>query len=429
MKTTVKKLSDTKVQLTISLGTSELADAEQVALTKLARDIKVPGFRKGKVPASVAAKHVNPNALQEQILENALSKAVAEAFLQEKLQALERPSVEVKKFVPGSELEFTAEVEIIPPVKLGDYKKLKAKKEAVKVEAKEIDEVIERIRKNSAEKSEVKRAAKVGDEAVIDFTGKKDGVAFEGGSAKEYSLKLGDGQFIPGFEEGMIGHKAGEEFDLELIFPKDYHAESLAGQKVIFTVKLHKVNELKLPELNDEFAAKCGPFTEMKEVKEDIKRELTAQKEREAGEKFKDALVSELAEKSKVALPELLIEDQLRSIERDLTQNLMYSGLSLDSYLKTQGFKDKDEWTKKEARPAAEKRVKAGLVLAELSKELKIDASRDEIQAQIDAFKQQYGNDKKMLEQFDNPNVHRDIANRMITDKTVAKLVELNTKK
>ena len=125
--------------MTISLGASELADAEQVSLTKLARDIKVPGFRKGKVPASVAAKHVDPNALQEQILENALSKAVAEAFLQEKLQALDRPSVEVKKFVPGTELEFTAEVEIIPPVKLGDYKKLKAKKEVAKIEDKEID--------------------------------------------------------------------------------------------------------------------------------------------------------------------------------------------------------------------------------------------------------------------------------------------------
>ena len=429
MKTTVKKLSDTKVQLTISLGASELADAEQVSLTKLARDIKVPGFRKGKVPASIAAKHIDPNALQEQILENALSKAVAEAFLQEKLQALDRPSVEVKKFVPGSELEFTAEVEVIPPVKLGDYKKLTAKKEVAKVEDKDVDEVIERIRKNYSEKSEVKRAAKLGDEAVIDFTGKKDGVAFEGGSAKEYGLKLGEGQFIPGFEEGVIGHKAGEEFDLKLKFPEDYHAENLAGQDVVFTVKLHKVNELKLPEPNDEFAAKCGPFTEMKEVKEDIKRELTAQKEREADEKFKDALVGELTEKSKAALPELLVEDQLRSIERDLTQNLMYSGLSLDSYLKTQGFKDKEEWTKKEARPAAEKRVKAGLVLAELSKELKIDASRDEIQEQINFFKQQYGKDKKILEQFDNPNVHRDIANRMITDKTVAKLVELNTKK
>ena len=216
MKTTVKKLSDTKVQLTISLGASELADAEQVSLTKLARDIKVPGFRKGKVPASIAAKHIDPNVLQEQILENALSKAVAEAFLREKLQALDRPSVEVKKFVPGSELEFMAEVEVIPPVKLGDYKKLTAKKEAAKVEDKDVDEVIERIRKNYSEKSEVKRAAKLGDEAVIDFTGKKDGVAFDGGSAKEYGLKLGEGQFIPGFEEGVIGHKAGEEFDLKL---------------------------------------------------------------------------------------------------------------------------------------------------------------------------------------------------------------------
>ena len=175
---------------------------------------------------------------------------------------------------------------------------------------------------------------------------------------------------------------------------------------------------------------KCGPFTEMKEVKcGHPSVNSPRQKEREADEKFKDALVGELTEKSKAALPELLVEDQLRSIERDLTQNLMYSGLSLESYLKTQGFKDKEEWTKKEARPAAEKRVKAGLVLAELSKELKIDASRDEIQKQIDFFKQQYGKDKKMLEQFDNPNVHRDIANRMITDKTVAKLVELNTKK
>ena len=166
--------------------------------------------------------------------------------MQEKLQALDRPSVEVKKFVPGSELEFTAEVEVIPPVKLGDYKKLTAKKEVVKVEDKDVDEVIERIRKNYSEKSEVKRAAKLGDEAVIDFTGKKDGVAFDGGSAKEYGLKLGEGQFIPGFEEGVIGHKAGEEFDLKLKFPEDYHAENLAGQDVVFTVKLHKVNELKI---------------------------------------------------------------------------------------------------------------------------------------------------------------------------------------
>ena len=428
MKTTVKKLSDTNVCLTITLGADELNAAEQVALTKMARDLKVPGFRKGKVPVSVAAKHVNPMALQEQVLDNALSKAVAEAFMNEKLQALERPSVEVKKFVPNQEVEFTAEATVVPPVKLGDYKKLKAKPQAVKVEAKDVDEIIERMQQNFVDKTEVKRAAKDGDEAIIDFVGKKDGVAFDGGSAKDFALKLGGGQFIPGFEEGVVGHKAGETFDLDLEFPKDYHAENLAGAKVVFSVTLHKVNELKLPELNDEFAAKCGPFTDVKELKADIKREITAQKEREAKEKLKDELVAELADSSKVALPELLIDDQLRSIEQDLMQNLSYRGLTMDSYLKTQGFKDKADWQKKEARPAAEKRVKAGLVLAELSKELGVEVSREELDAQISTFKQQYGKDAKLAARFDDPNVHRDIANRMITDKTIDKLVELNSK-
>lgn len=426
MKTTVKKLSDTKVELTISLGSEELSAAEQVALTKMAGDVKVPGFRKGKVPVSVAAKHVNPAALQEQTLDNALSKAVAEAFMAEKIQALDRPAVDVKKFVPGQELEFTAEVEIIPPVKLGNYKKLKAKRQAVKVEDNEVEEIITRMRENFTEKTEVKRAAKEGDEAVIDFTGKKDDVPFDGGAAKDFALKLGSGQFIPGFEEGVVGHKAGETFDLKLTFPKDYHAKELAGADVVFTVTLHKVNELSLPEVNDEFAAKCGPFTSVDELKADIKREITAQKEREADEKLKDELVGELAEASKVALPELLIDDQIRSIEQDLMQNLMYRGLTLDSYLQTQKFTDKDDWRAKEARPAAEKRVKAGLVLAELSKELGVEVSHEELSTQIETMKQQYGKDPKIAERFNDPNVHRDIANRMITDKTVEQLIELN---
>lgn len=348
--------------------------------------------------------------------------------MNEKLQALDRPAVEVKKFVPGQELEFTAESAIVPPVKLGNYKKLKAKQAEVKVEAKDVDDIIERMRQNFAEKTEVKRAAKDGDEVIIDFVGKKDDVAFDGGTAKDFNLTLGSGQFIPGFEEGVVGHKAGEEFDLDLTFPKDYHAKELAGAKVVFSVTLKKVQERVLPEVNDEFAAKCGPFTDVKELKADIKREVTAQKEREAAEQLKDELVNELAEGSKVALPEILVEDQVQSIERDLLQNLMYRGLSQEQYFELQGFKDKDEWVAKEARPVAEKRVKAGLVLAELSKELKIDVSHEEVSAQIDVMKQQYGKDAKMAAQFDNPEVHRNIANRLITEKTVEKLVELNGK-
>ena len=428
MKTTVKKLSDTKVVLTIVVGRDELEAAEQVALKKLSRDVKVPGFRKGHVPLSVVAKNINPNALQEQTLDNALSKAVADAFTTESIQAIERPEVEVKKFVPGDTLEFTAEATVLPEVKLPDYKKLKSRRADVKVTDADTEDIISRMQENFVEKTEVKRAAKNGDEVVIDFVGKKDGVEFDGGKAENYSLKLGAGQFIPGFEEGVVGHKAGDSFDVELKFPKDYHVGDLAGQPVVFSVTLHAVNETTLPELTDEFAAKCGPFTSMDELRADILREVEEQKKREADEKFKDELVGELADKVKVSLPEVLVEDQIRSIEQDMQQNLSYRGVELESYLSTQGFKDKDDWMAKEVRPAAEKRVKAGLVLAELSKELKVDVSHDELSAQIDTLKQYYGKDVKTAKQFDNPDVHRDIANRLITDKTIAKLVELNTK-
>ena len=428
MKTTVKKLSETKVVLTIVVDRTELEAAEQVALKKMSRDVKVPGFRKGHVPLSVVAKNINPNALQEETLDNALSKAVAEAFVGEKIQAIERPEVEVNKFVPGDTLEFTAQATILPAVKLPDYQKLKTKRTEVKVVDADADDIITRMQENFAEKTKVDRAVKDGDEVVIDFIGKKDDVEFDGGKAEDYSLKIGSGQFIPGFEEGIVGHKAGDKFDLELKFPKDYHAKELAGQKVTFSVELKTVNESKLPELNDEFAAKCGPFTSMDDLRKDILREVKEQKNRDSEEKFKDELVGELADKIKVELPEILVDDQVRSIEQDMQQNLTYRGLELDSYLSTQGFSDKDDWLAKEVRPAAERRVKAGLVLAELSKELKIDVSHEELSAQIETMRQYYGKDAKTAKQFDNPDVHRDIANRLITDKTIAKLVELNSK-
>ncbi len=428
MKTTVKHLSDTKVELTISLGKEELAAAEQVALAKLAKDIKAPGFRKGKVPVSVAAKHVDPNALGQQTLEDALSKAVADAYLSEGIQALDRPAVEIKKYVPGSELEFTAEAEILPKVKLGDYKKLKAVKAKVSVAAKEVDDIIERMREGFSEKKEVKRAAKNGDVAVIDFIGKKDGVAFDGGTGSDYDLTLGSNSFIPGFEEGIVGKKPGETFDLELTFPKDYHAKDLKGAKVTFTTTLKAVKEVALPEVDDEFAAKAGPFKTVKDLKDDIKRELTAQKEREAGEKLKDELVGQLIEVSDIPVPDILLRDQSDSIERDMTQNLMYQGLTLDQYLENKGFESKEKWLDTEVKDAAKKRVQAGLALAELSKAEKIEATNEELEEHVNLYKKQYANNPQMVAQFDQPEARRDIANRLLTEKTVDRLVALNTK-
>lgn len=429
MKTVVENISETKVKLTISVAAEALADAEKVALVKLSRDVKVPGFRKGKVPASVAAKHVNPQQLQEQLLDDAISKAVAEAFLAEKIQALDRPMVDVKKYVPGESLEFTAEVDVVPEITLGDYAKLSAKPVKVEIKDADVEDVVSRIQQGFAEKKAVERKAQDGDEAVIDFVGKKDGVAFDGGTGSDYTLKLGAGQFIPGFEEGVVGHKAGEEFDLNLEFPKDYHSKDLAGQKVVFTVTLKEVKELQLPELNDELAKKAGPYESLKELKDDIKAEVTAQKEREATDALKDALVNELIEKSTVPAPAVLVEDQMRSIEQDFSQNLMYQGLTIEQYIDSSKFKDQDEWREKEVKASAEMRVKAGLVLSELSKAENITATDAEIDSHVALYKQQYGNNPEALKQLDMPEVRRDIANRYVTEKTVDRLVELNTKK
>ena len=427
MKTTVAHESDTRVKVVVAADHAELAAAEQVALKRLAKTVKVNGFRTGHVPLEIVKKHADLNALAQETLDAALNRAVAEAFLNNNLQVLARPEVEIKKYVPGELLEFTAEADVLPEVKLGDYKKLKAKKAAINVDKKEIDEVIERIQKGLSEKKEVKRAAKLGDEMVIDFVGKKDGKAFQGGTGKDYPLVLGSNSFIPGFEDALIGLKAGDTKDVKLAFPKDYHAKDLAGQDVVFEVAVKKVNSVKLPALDDKFAAKAGPFTSMDDLRKDINAEITAQAERKATDDLKDELVEQLVAKSAVSVPSVLRDDQIRSLEQDLRQNLMYRGRTLEQYFEEKGYADRDAWVKTEANDAADARIKAGLVLAQLSKELKIEATADELAAHINAYKQQYANNPKMAKHFDKPEAQREVANRLITEKTIDKLVELNS--
>ena len=428
MKTSVKYLSDTKVAVNVTLGVSELKDAELAALNELGKDIKVPGFRKGKVPVSVVSKNVNPNVLAQKTLESALSKAVADAFISEKLQALDRPEVEVKKFVPGSELEFTAESEVMPKIKIGDYKNLKSTAKKVSVTKKDISEITDRLKKGFASKKTVQRPAKLTDEVNIDFEGKKDGIAFDGGKGEKYDLVLGSNSFIPGFEDGIIGKKTGETFDLKLTFPEDYHADNLKGAEVVFTTTINEIKEVVEPELNDELAAKAGPFKTVEELEDDIKREITKQKETEATEKLKDDLVAELVEKATVPVPDILLKDQMKLIEQDTNRNLMYRGMSIDDYIKSLKYKDKNDWLENEVRPIAEKRVKAGLLLAELSKVEKIEATENELLEKINQLGKQYPSED-MRKHLKTPEVQRDVANRILTEKTVDRLVSLNSKK
>ena len=395
MKTNLKNISDVKVELTISLGTEELKAAEQVALTKLAKEVKIEGFRKGKAPLELVAAQVDQTILGQETLENALSKAVAEAFLKEDIKAI-------------------------------DYKNLKVKKDTVEVSKEEVSETIDRILKNFAEKKKVDRESKDGDEVIIDFLGKKDGVAFDGGKAEKFPLELGSKSFIPGFEEGLIGKKAGDEISLDLEFPKDYHAKDLAGTKVVFEVKIHEVRENALPEINEEFLSKLGEFKTKEEFEKQIEEDLKTQKQAESDEKFKDKLVKKLAEVSKVPVPEILLEDQKQSIELDMQQNLMYSGLSLEDYLERMG-KTREEWLEKDVKEAAEIRVKSGLALAELSKVEKVESSLEELDARIAQLKEQYGNSKEITKQLSSDDVRRNLANQILTEKTIDLLVKFNS--
>lgn len=428
MKSTIKHVSETRALLTVVLDKEELSAAEQVALVRLGKELKIAGFRKGKAPVGVVAKNVSSAALSEEALNAAVSKAIADAYTENNLMPLDRPEVEVKKFVPGEMLEFTAESDVLPEVKLGDYKKLKAKQPEVKVEKSDVDDVINRIKQQFAEKKAVTRKAQMGDEAIIDYVGKKGDEEFQGGSATDYALSLGSGQFIPGFEEAIVGHATGEEFDVPLTFPKEYHSSELAGQKVVFSVKLKQLNEVVLPEDSDEFAAKVGEFTAMADLRKDIKAELTAQKEREAMDEVRDDLIQQLVDKSKVAAPKVLIDDQVKSIKQDMIQNLMYQGMSMEQYVSSKGFDNLEDWEAKEATPLAEKRVKASLVLNELAKDLKVEVTPELLNTRLDMYRQQYLNQPDMAKRFDEPEIQRDITNRLATELTVDRLVELNSK-
>jgi len=421
MKTTTKKLSDTKVELKVTLDANDLQAARAKAVARLAKDLKIQGFRKGKAPASMVEKSLSSNDIASETIDIAVRSTMPAAFSQAKLMPLAIEKVSVTKYVPDESAEYTAAADILPEVKLGDYKKLKAKMGKTEASEKDVQEIVDNIVNAYAEKKVAKKPAANGDEVIIDFVGKKAGEAFPGGSAKDHHLTLGSGQFIPGFEEGIIGHEAGDKFDLELTFPKDYPEKSLAGQKTVFEVLLKQVNEVVKPKEDDALAKKCGDFKTMKDLRADIKKNLEAQNTHREKEKYQDALVKELVEKSKVAAPEILIQDQLRFIKDDVARNAQGYGMTFEQYLERAGQKMED-W-EKEARKLAEERVKASLVLQILAREEQISATDEEVEAKIAELKDVYQKSKEALANLKKPEVRQDIKNRLTIDKTMEFLV------
>ena len=426
MKTKFKKISDSRVEITVTLDTKDLEAAEKEALKKLAKEVRVEGFRKGKAPTDVAKKFIPENDLNAETIDVAIRTSVIPAFREHEKMPLVAPNINVTKYVPGEMAEYTAVADIIPDIKLGDYKKLKVSKEKPNVSEAQVKEILDNLATNFAEKKPVKRKAKLTDEVIIDFVGKKGGEPFAGGSAKDYKLVLGSKAFIPGFEDGIVGHEPGDKFDLKLTFPKDYGVKDLAGAKVVFEILLKQINEVAKPAIDDELAKKCGPFKTLKDLKADIKKNLEMQDEYRLNEKFKDDLITELVKVSTIPAPEILIEDQMRLIKDDMSRNAMSRGLSsLEEFVEKSG-ETMEKW-EKEARKVAETRVKASMALQELALKEKITVSDEEVAAKIAELKDVYKKSPDAIKSLKDPNVKMDIRNRMIIEKTLDYLVKVNS--
>lgn len=429
MHTTVKKLSDYEVSIEITADAKDLAPYKKDTLTRLQPEVSAPGFRKGKVPLNMVEKQVDQNYLQSQFMDEALSGLYQTALNDENIRPVDRPRVELGKFVPYTELAFTVTVEVVPPITLPDYKAVKQSREKVTVSAKEVTEVIENLQKRFAKKTIVKRAAKKEDEVTIDFAGSDtDGKAVSGATGKDYPLILGSDSFIPGFEDELIGMKQDETKTFTIRFPKDYAHAPLADKDVVFEVTVKAVREMKLPAVDDALAKESGPFETIEELKKDIKAQLTQQKEQEAEGKLKDAVIEAIVTKSKLTPPPSLIKESTDSLLDEFKQNLVYRGITFSEYLDQAGTTEED-YIKNEVQPQAERRVKTGLILAEIAEKEKIEITAEELEIRMQLIKGQYQGDAQMAEQLNSPDAQREIASRIMTEKTINTLVDFATSK
>lgn len=411
----------TQAEITVIASESELKSIKVQVLNNFQDRVKIAGFRTGKVPPSVLEKSVDQNQLQSEFLEEALQQLYFQAVRSQKVRPVERPTVELSKFVPFSTLEFVAKVPVVGDLKLGDYKKIKVAKKPVEITSKDISEVIKSLQDRISEKKDVDRPAKTGDQIWIDFKGTDaKGVDVNGAEGKDYHLILGSNKFIPGFEENLIGLKANDEKTFALKFPADYGVKALANKKVTFAVTVSKVQEVVNPKADDNFAAKVGPFKTLGELKEDIKKQLTIERQQEADRAHESDIISAISAKSSMKIPKVLTDDQIERMEREERQNLTYRGQTWEEHLAEEGVTAEEHKEKK--RPDAEERLKASLILAEIAEAEQLEVMPEELEIRMQALKSQY-KDPQMLAELEKPETRRDIAGRLLTEKTLARLV------
>ncbi|MEX0881820.1 MAG: trigger factor [Candidatus Saccharimonadales bacterium] len=414
-------ISPTKIKLVVSADSADMEPIKRHVLAHFRHRVQVPGFRAGSAPLAMVEKNVDQKLLLDEFIEHALNQFYGQAIRHHNLRPVGQPQAQLKKFVPFSDLSFEVETETVGQVVLADYKKIKSGKRTATIVAKDVSEVIKSLQQRTAERKEVERPAKKGDETVVDFKGKdRDGKPVSGTDAKDYPLILGSGSFIPGFEEHLIGAKAGEKKEFTAKFPADYGVAAMQNKDAVFEVEVKKVNELVIPEADDDFAAKVGPFKTLAELKADVKKQLKIERQQQLDRDYESRLIAEIVAQSKVGIPEGMVEEDILRMEDEEKRNLTYRGQTWQEHLKEEGITEQQHRDRQ--RPRAEERIKAGIVLGEIAEKENISVTPKEVEERIRLLKGQY-QDEAMRAELDKPEARRDIEARLLTEKTIVRLV------
>ena len=416
-----EKVEKSQVALTIEVGAAEFEAAIEKAYQKMRKKVNVPGFRPGKAPRKIIEGMYGAEVFFEEAINIAFPEAYEAAVKEQELQVVGYPTVEMVGDCTKEGFTFKATTPVYPEVTLGEYKGLSAPKDEVKVTAADVDERLKQLSDRNTRLVSVEREAKEGDTAVIDFEGFLNGEPFDGGKGENHSLELGSHSFVPGFEEQVIGMKAGDEKDIDITFPEDYHAD-LAGKAVVFKVKVHEVKEKEVPEMDDEFAKDVSEFDTLKELKADLKKKITEERQKDADRAFEDALMEQVAANITADVPDAMIETQARQFLDNFKMQIAQSGIPYDQYMKMTGMDEAQLLA--DAKEPAERQVRMDLAVAAIIKAENLDATDEEVEAEFKRLAEQYGMELDMVKKYLQADQVKD---QLISQKAVAVVVDSAT--
>lgn len=423
MSVQVEKLEKNMAKLTVEVSAEDFKAAIKKAFNKNKNRFSIPGFRKGKAPQAMIEKMYGEGVFYEDAADEAINASYAEAMKESGLEIVSRPEVTIEKIGKDEPFVYSALVAVKPEVILGQYKGVEVEKADASVSAEDVEAELKKVQEQNARLLTVEdRGVEDGDQTVIDFEGFVDGKGFEGGKAEDYPLIIGSHSFIDTFEEQLIGKKIGEECEVNVTFPTEYHAAELAGKPATFKVTVKEIKVKELPELNDEFASEVSEFDTLDEYKKDVEKKLAEKKEIEANSKNEDAVVAKVVENASMEIPEKMIDAQAENMVQDMARRMQSQGLSLDMYLKYTGMTV--EQMKEQARPDAEKRIRTRLVLEAVAKAENIQISDEKVDEEVakmaEAYKMEVEKLKSYMSESDVKQMKEDLAVQQAVDLLVA---------